>query len=90
MLSVFIDELGSDFSEFVESTVDLLIPMVNFSTNDNIRKSVANCLPKLLKCVSASANKENKESIISNLARAFNSVLWTAICTEYEPGVIIE
>ena len=51
MLTVFIDELGGDYAEFVGGTVDLLVPMVNFSTNDNIRKCVAKSLPKLLKCV---------------------------------------
>lgn len=88
MLSVFIDELGGEYSEYIEGTIELILPMVNFSTNDEIRNVVAKCLPKLLKCFKES-NKENKDIILGNLAKEFNKVLWTAINTEFEPSVII-
>eukprot|EP01015_Nassula_variabilis_P019223 TRINITY_DN321_c0_g1_i12.p1 TRINITY_DN321_c0_g1~~TRINITY_DN321_c0_g1_i12.p1 ORF type:complete len:537 (+),score=106.57 TRINITY_DN321_c0_g1_i12:1-1611(+) len=90
MLCVFIDELGTSYSEFVESTVELLVPIVDFNTNDTIRKIVASCLPKLLRCTANSLQSGTAMQIIYNLARAFNGVLWNAIATEFEPEVIID
>jgi len=51
MLAVFVDELGSGFAEFVEPASKILLSMIQFETNDNIRNSVAGALPGLIKCV---------------------------------------
>ena len=51
MLAVFIDELGSGFAEFVEPASKILLSMIKYEANDNIRNSVASALPGLVKCV---------------------------------------
>lgn len=51
MLAVFVDELGAGFAEFVEPTSKILLSMIEYEANDNIRNSVAGALPGLLKCV---------------------------------------
>jgi hypothetical protein len=51
MLAVFIDELGSGFSEWAEPTSKILLSMISYEANDSIRNSVAGALPGLVKCV---------------------------------------
>lgn len=51
MLAVFIDELGAGYAEYVEPTSKILLSMINYESNDNIRNSVATALPGLIKCV---------------------------------------
>ena len=51
MLAVFIDELGAGFADYVEPTSNILLSMISYEANDNIRNSVAGALPGLVKCV---------------------------------------
>lgn len=51
MLAVFVDELGGGFAEYVELTSKILLSMIEYEANDNIRNSVAGALPGLIKCV---------------------------------------
>src|SRR5687767_12415221 len=48
MLAVFIDELGGAFAPFVEPASKLLLSLINYEANDNIRNSVAGALPGLV------------------------------------------
>ena len=50
MLSVFIDELGGGFADYVEPSSHILLNMLTYEANDNIRNSVASSLPGLIKC----------------------------------------
>lgn len=54
MLAVFVDELGSEFAPYVEPTSKILLSMITYEANDNIRNSVAGALPGLIKCVKES------------------------------------
>ena len=56
MLAVFVDELGAGFAEFVEPTSKILLSMIEYEANDNIRNSVAGALPGLIKCVKEAAH----------------------------------
>jgi hypothetical protein len=49
MLAVFIDECGAGFAPYVEETAKILVPMLNYAANDDIRASVAEALPGLIK-----------------------------------------
>jgi len=49
MLAVFIDECGAGFAPYVEETAKILVPMLNYNANDDIRASVAEALPGLVK-----------------------------------------
>lgn len=51
MLSVFIEELKEDYSPYVLSTTELILPLVNYLSNEDVRKSAAKCLPSLIGCV---------------------------------------
>ena len=51
MLAVFVDELGAGFADYVEPTSKILLSMIEYEANDNIRNSVAGALPSLIKCV---------------------------------------
>jgi hypothetical protein len=62
-----------------------LLPLVNYSTNEDIRKSVAKCLPSLVICTKC---KSNEGAI--NITRAFIQVLIKAIEGEYAPDVIVD
>lgn len=50
MLSCFIDKLGGAFSQHIDETTKILLPLTNYTVNDEIRKSVAEAGPGLIKC----------------------------------------
>lgn len=50
MLTVFIDELGGAFAEYIEPTSKILLSMISYEANDSIRNSTASALPGLIKC----------------------------------------
>lgn len=41
MLSVMMEELQELFADYVEQTTQIILPLVNYSTNEDIRKSAA-------------------------------------------------
>ena len=51
MLTVFIDELGGGYANYVDTTSKILLGMIQYQANDSIRNSVAGALPGLVKCV---------------------------------------
>jgi len=85
MLSVMMEELKELYTDYVEQTTKILLPLVNYSTNEDIRKSVAKCLPSLVICTKC---KSNEGAI--NITRAFIQVLIKAIEGEYAPDVIVD
>lgn len=48
-LSVIIDEMGLHFSPYVQEALKVIIPLCNYATNDDIRKSSVTCLSGLVK-----------------------------------------
>jgi hypothetical protein len=51
MITVFIDELGGAFAEWIEPTSKLLLSLLNYEANDSIRNSSAAALPGLTRCI---------------------------------------
>jgi hypothetical protein len=72
MLVVFIEELKEDYGPFVANTTDLILPLVNYVSNENVRKSAANCLPCLIACVKTSNVEE-----ACRITKSFLVTLWT-------------
>ena len=51
MITVFIDELGGAYFEWIEPTSKLLLSLLNYEANDSIRNSSAAALPGLTRCI---------------------------------------
>lgn len=85
MLSVLIDEMKENFSPYVEIATKLVLPLCNFTKNENIRTAASKCLPSLVSCVK---NKEPQK--VSNIVRLFLNVLWTSVSSEFEAEVIVD
>lgn len=50
MLTVFIDELGGAYADYIEPTSKILLALISYEANDSIRNSAATALPGLIKC----------------------------------------
>lgn len=50
MLSVFIDELGVAFFDYIEPASKVLLNLTNYNANDSIRQTCVSALPGLVKC----------------------------------------
>lgn len=48
MLSVLIEENKAYFAEYIQPTIELVLPLCNYSSNENIRKAAVRCLPVLI------------------------------------------
>ena len=84
MISVFVEQLKEEFSEYVETTTQLILPLVNFNTNENIRQASAKCLPGLISSV-----KSKSIETAAQVSKAFLEVLWSAAHSEYASDIII-
>ena len=82
MLTVFIDELGAGFADYVEPTSKILLSMIQYEANDSIRNSVATALPGLIKCVKES--NQNSFETLAQIGRAYMESLFKAIKNETE------
>jgi hypothetical protein len=85
MLSVIMEELKELYANYVEKTTQIILPLVNYSTNEDIRKSAAKCLPSLVTCAKSQSNDG-----AHNITRAFIKVLTDAVESEYAPDVIVD
>lgn len=59
MLAVFIDECGAGFAPYIEGTTKILLPMLDYNANDDIRASVADALPGLVKSAKEAGLDQN-------------------------------
>ena len=50
MLSVFIDELGAAFYDYIVPASEVLLRLTTFTANDSIRQTCVSALPGLIKC----------------------------------------
>lgn len=87
MLAVFVDELGAGFAEYVEPTSKILLSMVEYEANDNIRNSVAGALPGLIKCVKEA--QPGNQAVLINMGQTFMEKLWGAMKKETETDTLI-
>ncbi len=77
MLTVFIDELEEMFAPYIQQTSELFISLIDYTSCDDIRNSVANSLPTMLKCLKKTdpdVNNHNKyaEAYIQSLFQAIS------------------
>jgi len=82
MLSVFIDELGDSFFEFVQQTQTVMLSLTNFANNDSIRTTCVSALPGLLKAVKSKHGTVDDQ--IRGLARDYNANIYKAMKEETE------
>ena len=87
MLAVFIDEMGGAFAPYVEPASKILLSLVTYEANDNIRNSVAGTLPGLIKCMKEA--QPGNQVVLINMGRTFMEHLWKAMSTETETDTLI-
>lgn len=87
MLTVFIDELGGGFAQYVDQASQILLSMISYEANDSIRNSVASSLPGLIKCYKE-ANPQNTDFLV-NMGKTYLTKLWEAMKTETETDTLV-
>ena len=87
MLTVFIDELGSGFAEYVEPASKIILSLTSYAANDSIRTNCASALSGLIKCVKEA--QPGNQAVLFEMGKAFNENLFTAMKTETETEVLI-
>lgn len=70
MLSVFIDELGDAFYDYIVPASDILLRLTTFTANDSIRQTCVSALPGLVKCFK---KKNGVNQDLFNMGRNYNS-----------------
>ncbi|CAD8204866.1 unnamed protein product [Paramecium octaurelia] len=86
MLSVFIEELKESFFPYFDSCTQLIVPLCNFNTDENIRSAACKCLVSLIENVKATNNVQQ----LVNGAKYFLGIILEAAEKEFDPMVIIE
>jgi hypothetical protein len=69
MLSVFIDELGASFFDYIVPASNVLLSLTTFTANDSIRQTVVSALPGLIKCCKL---KTGMNQDLRLMARSYN------------------
>lgn len=86
MLAVFIEELKDKFFPYVETCTQLIVPLCEFNTDENIRRSSAKCLVSLIENVKSTG----QQSGLFQGAKYFLGVILEAAKKEFDPEVIID
>jgi hypothetical protein len=87
MLTVFIEELGGGFAQYVEQVSDILLGLTRFFASENIRNSAAGALPALIKCAKEAAPQDI--ATIHTMAKAYSNNLIEAMDEETETDCLI-
>jgi hypothetical protein len=85
---IYIGNISTSLYEcnlIVEPTLEIIVPLVKLQSSEEIRKSAASCLPKLVK-----ATKLSSTHSAVQLTRSFIILLWQVIQNEYQPDIIQE
>ena len=86
MLSVFIDELGAAFAEYIEPASRVLLSLTKYTANDSIRQTCVSALPGLIKCAKKAGGITQG---LHDMARAFQTNILEAQSEETETDVLI-
>jgi hypothetical protein len=86
MLSVFIDELGAGFYDYIVPASEVLLRLTTFTANDSIRQTTVSALPGLIKCFK---QKNGVNQDLYNMARAYNTNIFAAMKEETETDCLI-
>lgn len=86
MLSVFIDELGDAFYDYIVPASEVLLRLTTFTANDSIRQTCVSALPGLVKCFK---KKNGINQDLHNMARSFNANIFKAMKEETETDCLI-
>ncbi|XP_046853290.1 importin-5-like [Xenia sp. Carnegie-2017] len=82
MLVCYARELKSDFADYAEEVVKIMVPLLKFYFNDVVRSAAADSLPLLLECV-----KIKGDGYVRQMWGYLWSELLKAVSTEPEPEV---
>lgn len=85
MLAVFIDECGAGFAPYIDGTTKILLPMLEYVANNDIRASVAEALPGLVK----SAKEAGMEAAqLQTMGKTYVNAIFAAAKKETEAEVM--
>lgn len=85
MLAVFIDECGAGYAPYIEQTGPLLLGLLEYNANEDIRDSTASCLPGL--CRAAKLGGAQQEPFFA-MCKNFNQAIFKATQSETVPEVM--
>lgn len=83
LLKVFALELKEGYIPYVERTSDLLVYLLDKSSNEDVRTAVADCLASMIGVIKAS-KVDGKDEIIRKIANAYIAKLWNLLWDEFD------
>lgn len=87
-LLTIVDSMKAAYLPFVEQTVQLVLPLVNYTINEDIRAAAAGILACLLTTVRESADPEAIQKS-SAMGKLFLNVIHPALVTEFEADTMV-
>ena len=87
MLTVFIEELGGGFAQYIPQVSEILLGLTKFFASENIRNSAAGALPSLIKCAKEAAPEDIPT--IHDMAKKYSNNLIEAMEEETETDCLI-
>ncbi|TPP65936.1 Karyopherin (importin) beta 3 [Fasciola gigantica] len=85
MLVCYAREMKESFAPYCQQVLDIMVPLLDFYFNDEVRSAAAECLPYLL----GSLKARQPEAVVAAWARVHKSLL-RAITNEPERDVVAE
>jgi HEAT repeat protein len=57
MMACFLAELQDGFHDYIEQTTRIMVPLLQFYYNDEVRSAAVSCMPELIKCTAKFVEK---------------------------------
>jgi importin-5 len=87
MINVFITYLKKGYLSYVERTINIMSPMLNYSISEDIRTTAAKALPGLVTVLKMSG-REDANDLVRKASLSFIEQIWKTMNTEYESKVM--
>lgn len=81
MITAFADELEGDFFNYIEKTSEVILTLLDYETNEDVRYAAAKALAILIKCVKKS-KAQNAAQLTHDITIKYIHSLWVAIEAE--------
>jgi len=83
MMCTFLKFLGKDYIPYVQRTSELLVFLINNSSNDEVRFAAAQTLPEIVKVLKCS-DEPDRDSLVAITTKTYVNLLWMSQAEEFE------
>lgn len=86
-IGCFMEDCPASMAPYIEQVYKVVMPLLEYLTNEEVRTTAAECLPSMLQCLKHNAQFQDK---LPAFAKDLITRLWAVMDDETEPEILIK